>query len=91
EQHGGWRNYGGPAWHYHLAFSWHGVVVETADMTQNGSPETYTISALGIPDLRQRIFLGRQVQSLIVKLAQDGHVAIPQSPYFAPQPVSTGS
>lgn len=45
----------GPQWHYHLAFFWRGILVETADMTDDQSPEVYRLSALGLPDLRTRI------------------------------------
>jgi hypothetical protein len=41
--------WGGHEWHYHLAFTWHGLLLETADVDTVTLPERYTISALGIP------------------------------------------
>lgn len=38
--------------HYHLAFTWEGILVETADVTTDVWPELWFISALGIPDLQ---------------------------------------
>lgn len=39
---------GGSNWHYHLAFTWRGILVETMDVTCEALPEYYTISALGL-------------------------------------------
>lgn len=50
----GIQPYGGRNWHYHLAFTWHGVLVETADVTCDVAPESYTLSALGLPSLWRR-------------------------------------
>ena len=86
--YGGYRAYYGPPWWYTLDFQWHGLVIESASMTENGSPETYSVSALGLPDPRTFVFNGAKMHSLIDQLAQDSHVAIPQSPYYSPQPVA---
>lgn len=88
EVHWGFHPYYGPAWRYTLTFAWHGLVIESASMVENGSPETYSISALGLPDPRAFLFNGAKLHSLIDQLSQDGHVAIPQSPYYSPQPVA---
>lgn len=49
------RSYGmvptGADWHYHLAFTWHGILIETADTRIDIIPEVYAISSLGLPDL----------------------------------------
>lgn len=45
---GGGILYGGQNWHYHLAFTWHEILVETMDVTCDHMPEDYTISALGV-------------------------------------------
>jgi hypothetical protein len=50
----GTQPYDGRNWHYHLAFTWHGVLVETADVTCDVVPEFYTLSALGLPSLWRR-------------------------------------
>lgn len=88
EVRSGYHPYYGPAWSYNLDFKWHGLVIESASMTENGSPETYSISALGLPDPRSFVFNGAKMHSLIDQLAQDSHVAIPQSPYYSPRPVA---
>lgn len=78
--------YYGPAWHYHLAFSWHGILIETADMTENGKEETFTLTALGMPDVRVRR-IGPGTWDVIVKrLAQASGGVIPISPYWISYP-----
>lgn len=73
--------YYGPAWRYHLAFFWHGLLIETADMTENGGPETYSLSALGIPDLRVRVNDGPQWFSIVTHIAKASSGVVPLSPY----------
>lgn len=43
-----------PARHYHLSFTWQGILVETADVSTMTYPEVWSISALGLPDLQDR-------------------------------------
>lgn len=88
EVHSGFRAYYGPAWNYTLDFKWHGFVVESASMSENGSPETYSISALGLPDPRMFVFNGAKMHSMIDQLAQESHVAIPHSPFWTPHRVA---
>lgn len=79
--------YEGPIWHYHLAFTWDGIEVETADMTYQTGYESYHISALGLPDLRERRGdpNSRTYFPLIHQLAADAGVPVPP-----PTPVSAG-
>lgn len=79
------RLYFGPTWRYHFAFYWHGFTVEVADMTYSGGAETYTISALGMPDLRVRRWLDNAPvwYAGIRQLAQQSGGAIPLPPQQA--------
>lgn len=77
----GFNNEGGnlntpPAWHYHLAFTWRGMLVETVDVDRFGTPLNYSISALGVVAPWETI----AYQDIIQQLAQDSGGAIPLSP-----------
>lgn len=77
---GGTALVGGLNWHYRLTFTWHGIVIETADMTAMDSPERFSISALGLPDLRPHITKNSlEGGSIIAQLARDSGGAIPLS------------
>ena len=79
---GGTLPFFGSRWHYHLAFTWHGLLVETADYTHDIVPEVYTISALGLPELSTRWAEDRNLQaySLIALLSDASGVTIPLPP-----------
>lgn len=81
---GGMLPYSGAEWHYHLAFTWHGVLVETADLSRTVLPEQFTISSLGLPDISERWAEDRQLNgySLIGTLsdAAGGIIPLPPTP-----------
>lgn len=70
---------GGHERHYHLAFTWHGILVETVDVTCEALPEYYTISALGLVapwQVRSNVG-GSPYGSVIQQLSKDSGGAIP--------------
>jgi hypothetical protein len=79
---GGTLPFFGSRWRYHLAFTWHSLLVETADYTHDIVPEQYTISALGLPELNRRWAEDRNLQgySLIEALSEASGVTIPLPP-----------
>ncbi|MGH2486643.1 MAG: hypothetical protein ACRDHE_11580 [Ktedonobacterales bacterium] len=79
---GGTLPFFGSRWHYHLAFTWHGLLVETADYTHDIVPVQYTISALGLPELSTRWAEDSHLQgySLIEALSEASGVTIPLPP-----------
>ena len=73
------RNYGkvpvpGGNWAYHLAFTWHGVLIETAYVRLDAAPESYALSSLGIPDLDSHWVYN---YSLLASIAPENGVSIP--------------
>lgn len=68
-----------PARHYHLSFTFRGLLVETADVSTATFPELWTISALGLPDLQERWPKGTSYPntSIIYQLYVDSSGAIP--------------
>ncbi|HKV85223.1 MAG TPA: hypothetical protein VJN88_11755 [Ktedonobacterales bacterium] len=73
--------YSGPLWHYHLAFTWHGVLIETADMLYDGLFEIYTISALGLPEPHKRTATSSSDRyPIITSLILDSGFSIPLPP-----------
>lgn len=77
---GGSALFGGLQWDYRLTFTWHGIVIETADMLAMESPERFSISALGLSDLRPHITKNNLAGgSIIAQLAKDSGDVIPLS------------
>lgn len=73
--------YSSPLWHYHLAFTWHGVLIETADMIYDGEFEIYTISALGLPEPQKRTATSSSDRyPILTSLMLDSLWAIPSPP-----------
>lgn len=75
--------YGGPKWHYHLAFTWRGLLVETVDVTCDHLPSQYMISALGL-EAPWQVWDG--TNAVILQLVQASGGAIP-----APSATSSGA
>ena len=76
-------SYTGPIWHYHLAFTWHGVVIETADTLYDGTPEFFTVSVLGLPELSKRSAVSASATDrhpILTSLVRDSGGAIPAPP-----------
>jgi hypothetical protein len=77
--------WGGHEWHYHLAFTWHGMLIETADVDTMDPPEDYAISALGLRDLQDRQPSAAAPSHVILgQIIQDSGGAIPVSNPYAP-------
>ena len=89
---GGGILYGGQNWHYHLAFTWRGILVETMDVTCDGLPESYTISALGLvaPWAVQSSSSGPQYGSVMELLSDDSGGVIPPPDAKSWPPVASG-
>lgn len=76
-------NYSGPVWQYHLAFTWHGVVIETADMLYDGNPEFFTVSVLGLPEMKKRSAVSGSAKGrypILTNLVRDSSGSIPMPP-----------
>lgn len=69
----------GGNWRYHLAFTWHGTLIETADVRLDAAPESYAISSLGIPDLDLHWTDGT---SLLATITPDQGISIPLPPGY---------
>ena len=81
------RSYGkapapGGLWRYQLAFTWHGILIETATVRLDAVPEFYAISSLGIPDLDSH---WANNSSLLAAIAPENGVSIPLPPDYNPQ------
>ena len=72
----------GGHWAYHLAFTWHGILIETAYVRLDMAPEFYSLSSLGIPDLDAHWAVS---SSLLASISPENGVSIPLPPDYNPQ------
>lgn len=75
----------GGHWSYQMAFTWHGILIETATVRLDAMPESYTLSSLGIPDLASHWTTRATNFSLLASITPENGVSIPLPPGYNPQ------